>query len=333
MAQRRSGSGAGPRREARKPTATSPAPEIPSEAEEAKERLARNVIRWIKVIGWGMGLTVASIEILNAPYDRLTRNFDNTALMKVGLLIFFFGWLWGATNDTEIQRVGYCATPNDRLGLKEAGGILLFLAVFVALFVLHDNLVWFQLFLLAFILVNTVTWRIVFNFTLDTINTSYAKLRNTGTESRGNCSLAKLLVVVQYMNGPWQRRRFVTLIILAILQVAAALLVSRGTLAPYVGGLSVHGVSGAVLLGYAPGVLFVLYVLISEIWMKIYRIKVFAELNTIDEFERHFVVSKRREADLPTPHLAGHFDFSPCSNRNYIGQSPLKWVIDTFIPG
>jgi len=301
-------------------------------AKDAMERLAQNVLRWIKLVAWAMGFAGVSYWLLNAPFERLTEDVDNTALMKVGLGIFFFGWLWGASNDTKIQRIGYCADPRDaKLGLKEAAGIFIFLVVFVSLFLLHTYLVLFQLLLLAFIVVNSWTWRVIFDRTRDMIDTSYAMFVASDAESRGNCSLAKLLVVVQYMNGPWQRRRFATLIALAALQVAAAILVARGTLAPLVGQLSFRGVPGNVLLGYLPGILFILYVLISEIWMKIYRIKVFADINTIDYLEACFTISKQRHGGLPRPHLADTFDFSPCANKNYVGHGPVKWLVDLIV--
>jgi hypothetical protein len=299
---------------------------------EAMERLAQNVVRWIKLVAWIMGLGGVSYWLLNAPIERFTQDIDNTALMKVGLGIFFFGWLWGATNDTKIQKIGYCTDPGDaKFGLKEGAGIVVFLAVFISLFVLHTYLILFQLVLFVFIVVNFWTWRVIFDRTREMIDTSYRMFVASDAESRGNCSLAKLLVVVQYMNGPWQRRRFITLIALAALQVAVAILVMRGTLAPLTERFSFRGVSGNVLLGYLPGILFILYVLISEIWMKIYRIKVFADINTIDYLEAHFTISKQRQAGLPRPHLAGTFDFSPCANRNYVGHGPVKWLIDLIV--
>lgn len=292
------------------------------------DHLAKFAIRWIKIVALLLGATVTFLEFRNAPLESFTRSFDNSSLMKIGLVIFFFGWLWGATNDTEIQRAGYCRDPKEgEVGFKEIAGIIVFLIVFGALFALHDRLVWFQLALLVFILVNSWTWWVIFTRTLPIIDASYEDLAKEG-ESRDNCSLAKLLVVVQYMNGPWQRNRFITLIVLAALQLAIAFLVSRNALAPYVSGMSLNGVPADVLVGYLPGTLFVLYVLISEIWMKIYRIKVFSDIATIDYLEAHFTVSKRRDAPLPAPHKARFLDFSPTANENYVGHGPVRWVLD-----
>ena len=299
----------------------------PPDAEErGKDRLAATVVFWIRAVAFLLGTTVAYLEISQAPLDRLTRTFDNAALMKLGLVIFFFGWLWGATADTRIQSEGYCRDPRKgKIGIEEAAGIFVFVAVFAGLFWLHDKLVWFQLALLIFILVNTWTWRIIFRRTVPMIEGSYRQL-GSDAEARDNCSLAKLLLVVQYMNGPWQRRRFLALISLAVLQLVAALLVQSGAAAPLVAGKTVRGVPAPVLLGYLPGILFIAYVLISEVWMKIYRIKIFADLATVDYLESSFSISKRR-GHLPRPHLATLTDFSSTANPTYSGHGPLDWFL------
>jgi hypothetical protein len=296
--------------------------------ERSVDWLAANVVRWIRAVALVLGSTVAFLELRNAPLDRITQSFDNSALMKIGLVIFFFGWWWGATHDTDIQYEGYCRDPKKgRIGFEEALGIVVFIAVFSLLFILHNRLVWFQALLLLFISVNTWTWRIIFRRTIPMIQASFRKFADA--ESRNIASLAKLLVVVQYMNGPWQRRRFIALIFLAAVQLAVAVLVQSGVLGASVAGLSVRGVSADVLVGYLPGTLFILYVLISEIWMKVYRIKVFSDLETIEYLDRHFSISKRRDAPLPEPHLARLTDFRFSDNRNYAGHGPLDWFLDT----
>lgn len=296
--------------------------------ERGKDRLAATVVFWIRAVAFVLGLTVAFLEVTNAPLDRLTRTFDNAALMKLGLVVFFFGWLWGATADTEIQSEGYCRDPKKgRIGLEEAAGIIVFIAVFSLLFVLHDRLVWFQVLLLVFIIVNTWTWRIIFRRTIPMIEASYVQFAERA-ETRDAASLAKLLLVVQYMNGPWQRRRFISLISLAAVQVGVALLVSSGSLASLVAGSQIKGVPADVLLGYLPGTLFILYVLISEIWMKMYRIKIFADLSTVDYLDSSFAIGRRR-GPPPAPHLAPLSDFTFTPNPSYSGHGPLDWFIRT----
>jgi NADH:ubiquinone oxidoreductase subunit 6 (subunit J) len=114
----------------------------------------------------------------------------------------------------------------------------------------------------------------------------------------------------------------------AALQVIVAILVARGTLASAFAGVQVQGISAELLIGYLPGILFILYVLISEIWMKVYRFKIFADLNTIDYLDEHFTISKQRDAQLPKPHLKKFFDFSDTENQNYVGHGPLVWFFN-----
>lgn len=296
--------------------------------ERAVDRLATYVLRWIKVIALLVGLTITFLELKKAPLEGFTRTFDNASLIKIGLVIFFFSWLWGATIDTEVQKRGYRRDPRKGdVGWKELLGIVIFLGVFWGLFALHDKPVVFQTALLFFILVNAWTWRIVIERTVPIIEASYQELL-ADADGRDNAGLAQLLIVTQYMNGSWQRARFAVLIVLALVQLVVAILVARGTFASYAAGLVLNGVPVETLVGYLPGILFILYVLISEVWIKIYRIRVFSDLNTINFLDEHFAVSKRRDVPLPTPHLAGAFDFTPPVHESYAARGPIGWFID-----
>ena len=115
---------------------------------------------------------------------------------------------------------------------------------------------------------------------------------------------------------------------IAALQLGSALLVQQGVLAPYVTDLKFNGVPASLLIGYLPGVFFILWVLVSEIWIGIYRIKVLSDLSMIDYFEDYFSISKRRDVPMPKPHLAALTDFSPTPNQSYVGHGPLDWFID-----
>jgi hypothetical protein len=143
-------------------------------------------------------------------------------------------------------------------------------------------------------------------------------------------ALAKLVLVTEYMNGPWQRRRFLVLALLAIAQIVLAVLIRSGALAGYGAGVTINGVSGEVLMGYLPGAFFILYILISEIWMKIYRVRITSDLRTIDWIEENFALGKARGVTPPTPHMVGPFDFSPTSSQNYVGRGgPMRWFISS----
>jgi hypothetical protein len=290
------------------------------------KELAGFAIHWIRLVGLALLATVVYLELRNAPLDGFARTFDNTSLIKIGLVIFFFGWAWGATDDTKIMKKGYRRDPKlGKIGHVERAGIVVFSALFVSIFFIPNRPVWFQLNLFALIVVNAWTWRVIFNRTVPVIKASYEEC----AAARDIRVLAKLLLVVEYMNGSWQRKRFRALIILAAIQIPVVFLVEAGLLSPLGAGLTINGVPATTLIGYLPGALFILYVLISEIWMKVYRVRVYSDLQTVDWLEEHFTLSKQRDRPLPEPHLGGAFDFSPPTNPNYVGYGPLRWMTET----
>ena len=283
---------------------------------------------WIKLVAIILAAGVGYLQFRDSQLKGFAEAVDNTTLIKLGLCIFFIGWGWGALDDTRIQGRGYKKDPElGKVRLKQWIAMGLFLALFVTLFLIPHLPGWFQLTLLAFIGVNMWTWRVIFDRTRPLIAETHGEC-TASSGSRNLISLAKLLLVVEYMNGPWQRRRFLTLIAFAAVQVPIALLVDFGYLPPLGAGTSLYGVSGDVLIGYLPGFLFILYVLVSEIWMKVYRIRIYADLRTADWLDAHFSLSKQRDCPLPEPHLAGTFDFAPASNRNYGSRGPTRVLTD-----
>lgn len=283
---------------------------------------------WIKLVAIVLAAGVGYLEFRNAQLQGFAAAVDNTTLIKFGLCIFFIGWGWGALDDTRIQARGYKSDPElGRIAPKQWVGIVLFLTLFVTLFVIPHLPGWFQLTLLGLISVNMWTWRVIFDRTRPLIAETHSEC-TASSGSRSLISLAKLLLVVEYMNGPWQRRRFITLITFAAAQVPIAFLVASGHLPPLGAGTSLYGVPGDVLIGYLPGLLFILYVLVSEIWMKVYRIRIFADLRTAEWLEGHFSLAKQRDCPLPEPHLVGTFDFAPASNRNYGSRGPTRLLTD-----
>ena len=287
--------------------------------------LADYALHWIRLAAIVLAAVVGYLEFKNAQLQGFAKIIDNTTLIKAGLVIFFIGWGWGALDDTRIQKRGYISDPDrGRIGWKERFGIALFLALFSTLYFIPHRPGWFQLTVLGLVAVNFWTWRVIFDRTRRVIDATYAECVSA-SGSRNMAALAKLLLVVEYMNGPWQRKRFLSLGAFAALQVPIAILVASGRLAPFTSSWNVVGVSGDVLIGYLPGILFIAYVLLSEVWMKVFRVRIFADLRTIDWLEAHFTLGKQRDCPLPTPHLVGAFDFSPPSNENYGGQGPIRW--------
>lgn len=282
--------------------------------EKKKASLGKLIIRIIQAIAAMLAVTFAYLELQNAPIDRLTQAFDAHSLTKLGLFLFFTGWLYGAMHDTEIQEQVYKMDPGEGLiGWREVLAIILFLVFFVGLFLVHERLVLFQAVLTGFILANVYGWREI----LRRANAMILRSTEHFVRTKNNACLAKLAIVLDYMNGQWQRRRFKTLFALCLVQLAIAILVDRGMMQIWLGGLAFGGVPGEVLAAYLPGTLFIVYVLISETWMKVYRIKAFSDMRTIDYIGHYFVLGRRPRVPLPSTAVRGLFEAGPKLNDNY----------------
>lgn len=73
--------------------------------------LSKLVIRLIQVIAGVLAMTFGYLQLQNAPIDRFTEAFDADSPTKFGLFLFFIGWFYGATHDTEIQEMAYKLDP------------------------------------------------------------------------------------------------------------------------------------------------------------------------------------------------------------------------------
>lgn len=282
--------------------------------QQSLERLARLLIRLIQAVAALLAVAFAYLELQNAPIDRLTQAFDAHSPTKLGLFLFFAGWFYGATHDTEIQASAYKLNPGEGgIGAKEVGGIVAFLAFFILLFLMHERLVVFQALLTGFILINIAGWRQILSSARPIISRSEEHYIST----RDNGGWAKLSIVVDYMNGRWQRRRFAVLVLLCLVQLAVAFLAQAGILGRLLAGSTFNGVPGERLAAYLPGSLFVVYVVISEVWMKIYRVKAFSDLKTVEHLDRYFAITRQRGLPLPPIEVKGLTDRSVTLNENY----------------
>jgi hypothetical protein len=279
------------------------------------KKLSWMLLTAIQLIAGGLGIYYAFLTLLDAPFDRMAKVFDASSLIRFGLFLFFFGWLWGATDDTKIMRSVFERDPqNGNIGPAEIGGFAAFVIMFVALFQLNDRLVLFQGLLLGFICVNVVTCAVIARRTRAIYNENAALYLDRGDHS----SMLKLAIVSEYMNGNWQRRRFAVLVGLAAFQLLVAVMVKNGQVGAAMHGMVIKGIPGDVVATFIPGILFIIYVLVSELWMKIYRIKVKSDMVTIDYVESSYSIAKRRGSTPPELNLRDMWDRTEATNDNYI---------------
>lgn len=290
----------------------------------ALERLEQTVAHLILYIGGAIFALFGMLEIKNAPINRVTEAFDVYSIVTISLFIFVAGWITGATTDTKIQKtVLYKDVRRGKFNYKEIAGILGFFAVFTALFYYRENIVLFQAILLIFICVNVLTYQqILMRVDEDAAAAMKHYLRE---EDRDYFSYMKLYCAMGYLHGSWQAKRFKVLIALASVQLLVAIAVYTDMYRPYVPDARLGALTLHVYIEYLPSVLFLIYVLISESWMKIYRYKIKADFVTIERLRVHFSLQKKKNMALPALERPGLFGERLDDNPNYVSASLLKF--------
>ena len=273
-----------------------------------------------KYIRWVAAILLASFSFLaleDAPIATITSAFDQDSFTKFGLFLLFAAWATGATDDTRIQTTAYTRDPKaGKLGAQEIVGILLFLPIFTGLFLLHEYLFWFQLALLIFICVNMWTYSVA---VMDRAASIIEASKEHSLKTKDYKAYMKLYCAVEYLTGNWQRKRFVALFLIALLQVVVAGLIEFTDVLARARPYTFKEVPGDVLLSFLPSVLFVVYVLVSEVWIRIYRYKIFSDFETVDAMAEHFRMTKQRNIKLPEIDTTNLFRRKVSPNRNYRG--------------
>ena len=294
---------------------------------DAVERLEKTVKRLILLIGGALTAVFGVMEMKDLPFDRVSQSFDQFSLIKVALFLFVAGWIMGAGDDTEIQRqIMLRDRRKAKFNVLETLGIVVFFAAFALLLSLTERPVWFQLALLVFLAVNILAYdRLILPRVEEESRTSEAKWLDE--KDRDYLSYMKLYCALGYLRGSWQKKRFITLIALALIQVAVAIVTHTDAYRPYVPNTVIWKLGLHTWIEYLPSILFLTYVLVSEIWMKIYRIKIRADFVTIERMRDHFSLQRKRNLDLPPLERSSLFGDKHDDNRNYVGSiiGLLKW--------
>lgn len=288
----------------------------------AAKRLEKTAKRLITVFGATMLAFFTFLEVRNAPINKITEVFDVYSIEKIGLFIFFVGWLTGATDDTEIQTEAVAKDrQKGRFRPLEYGGILAFFLLFGLLFYFRESLVIFQGVLLAFIILNVGTYRIILNRVDDMARDSETKYLDP--KDKDYFCYMKLYCLQGYLRGSWQAKRFKVLIVLAFLQLLVAIMTYTDAYTGLFPNRPLGDASLYVYIEYLPSILFLIYVLISEAWMKIYRYKIRSDYVTIDLMREHFGLQKKQNVKLPSIDYSGIFAEKLDDNPNYVSASLL----------
>lgn len=287
------------------------------------QSLAHGLAMTIKIVAAILILVVGFLSIDNAPLEKITEIFTPSGLIKIGLFIFFFGWYHGATDDVEILKTGYQLDPNDgSIGRSEILAISSFIAIFCGLFWLNDKPIIFQSVLLFLLIINIISWRAIIKRTIPMIEETTAK----AVAKKDEIMYLKCVLTLSYVNGRWQRMRFFTLFILAVSQLLLSILVFYNAVPLYILSLNIGKLKMSSIISYLPGVIFIIYVLTSELWMKLYRAKIFSDFVTLEYINLYFSMQKRKNVDWPSMDLNSIFNFKKSVNENYNGKIHIPFL-------
>lgn len=287
------------------------------------ESLAHGLAMTIKIVAAILILVVGFLSINNAPLEKITEIFTPSGLIKIGLFTFFFGWYYGATDDVEIQKTGYQMDANDgAIGRSEILAIISFIAIFSGLFWLNDKPVIFQSALLFLLVINIISWRVIIKRTIPMIQETTAK----AIAKKDEIMYLKCILTLSYMNGRWQRIRFFTLFVLAILQLLVSILIFYNAVPSSILSLNIGKLKLSNTISYLPGVIFIVYVVVSELWMKLYRAKIFSDFVTLDYINLYFSMQKRKNTEWPSMDINTIFNIQKSVNENYNGKIHIPFL-------
>lgn len=279
------------------------------------QSITKNLTRWIRWVATGLLIFFGYLEAKNAPIDKITEVFESHSFTKFGLFLFWIAWTFGATDDTKIQKTVYALDPQGgKVGLTEWVGIMVFVVFFTSLFLLHTHLIWFQVSILVFITINMWTYSYVVmkraEFIINESKDYYISVKDY-------TRYLKLYCAIEYLTGSWQKRRFISLFIIAVIQLIVAIIIKNQQIPLSILQYKVNKISINELVPYIPSVLFIAYVAISELWIKVYRYKVFSDFDTLDEVGKYFRIAKDPKLGFPPINTENLFSRAKIYHEGY----------------
>ena len=256
------------------------------------EKIAARLNRFIDIsaticvlfFGW---LALSQEKII----DAIVTQDDSTFLIQVGLFIYFSAFVYGARFDVYIQSVAYTQTePPEKLGLRTYGYMLAFLLIGLVLLYLHSQGFYFSIGLLFLIASNFFGWRFINakteQYYLDTLEAMKKSDDYLGLEIAENAR--------EYMAGDWQRTRFLWMAILSVVFFSVYTLLDLNLISLEIFNVQLLGVPISKVASFTPGFLFIVYVLVSEIWIYAKRPKYYFRILALFELrEKYSVVPKQ----------------------------------------
>ena len=256
----------------------------PTRSRRHLTNLARAVRFSIKAISIILPILYAWLSFRNLSFQEIVAVLSNATALdvfwKVVLLIYYTGWVFGASMDTNFHEdVSFGAPYDGRLPLQAIGLLVLFLVV--AILLLYSNTYeQFVLFITVFFITNLVGYAYISaKFTKPMLEESRIEYERNNELY----SLERLAIFEHYMLGWWQIWRFAAGALIIAIMIGIALI-------KYIYGQIQYLESVPIELLQASGML--LFVGVMEVWIFSMRIRTRAGLAALDQLASKYELQR-----------------------------------------
>jgi hypothetical protein len=257
--------------------------------------LGRNVRRAIWLIGAVLALIFGWLQFRDIPMASLIERTEPDLLLRLTLALYYSCWVFGTTFDTNIQTAVYVRDPNRGLIPKSAYLLLAGFGVVAGILMwASKSEAYFAIVLTLFVAFNIVG----FIYILSHVQPMMAASKEQYESKRDYFGLEQLDLVITYMTGPWQRLRFVVMIVLAI---GMNVIVFWDDGRAFVANLLVVFVpptDAAMMDRLIPSLSFLVFVLVAEGWIWIQRVRVRTAIDLIESLSEKYVVRPKALVQL-----------------------------------
>jgi hypothetical protein len=255
-----------------------------------KTRFAQFTRAIIRAAALVFGLLVAYLQIKDIRPDALLTPHSADIIWRLALIFYYWSWVAGLNFDINIQELAYVAFPGQgRWPLQLYVILAVFVTVAAILLLSYGNITHFSLALTGFLLVDYASWFYMRRFirgSIDESRTTYA--------TEGKFYEVEILSMVEsQVFGQWKLWRLAAgAAIVIAADVFAFNRAFRQATADAVQMICPWLSSGdAALLFYSS--LFLLYVLLMELWLWSHRIRMYLRLDTLEHLNDRYHLTPR----------------------------------------
>jgi hypothetical protein len=231
------------------------------------------------MIGGALVLGFGWLQLKDFPLIPLLESTQVGFVLKVALTLYYFSWVFGANFDVGLQQAAFLQDRHrGNMGWRAIAAIVGFGVVAAILLWVSNDEKRFSVALIAFVAANVVGWHVL-----------AARVSSIGHASlilaEGDFfEIERIRLVQEFMNGDWQRWRFLVMFLIATIGVAicflpalrAAIQIAVVALAPDLTKKE------AIIDQLLPTSVFLMFLVVGESWIWTMRARTRLFLALID---------------------------------------------------